>query len=399
MKSSFAFAFAAGLTVSFGLAAMPGCSSTTNVVGGTSGSSGALTCDSSQCLPGNTCLTVGEETKCRKTCTGNNDGSCPFGYTCAGAQAASCTKVANADPSICGAAFKGNVFECANPPLGCRDAGNGKWCCPESVCLKQTNDVKKSDKGQFGARCNASKGRENPDCDGAQGFFCFGLSPADGDAYCTRYDCASDLDCGPTFYCGDANVGPNASSTTRTIRETQKVCLRRDYCSPCTSDVDCRPTSAGVKTHCVPDDNFVGFCAPECTENKNCAYDAKCVDGGIGVKTCYPRAGKCVGDGSICSPCRSDVDCGDDGVCVQGQYTTEKSCAKKSKIPCKEGAKQGTDFDCPLATGGVSKTPIRCLGSALEQAPRDYCHGLYLFDQLNPRGPSPDIGCWTPNRD
>lgn len=389
MKSS-SFALAAGLAAALALAAAPGCSSTQNVVGGTSGTS-AASCDPSQCLAGNTCLTVGEETKCRKTCTGNNDGSCPFGYTCAGAQASYCQKVENADPNVCGAAFKGNVFTCpGNPPLGCRDAGDGKWCCPESVCLKQNGDIKKSDKGQFGARCNAAKGRTNPECDDAQGFYCFGLSPSDGDAYCTRYDCESDLDCGPSHYCGNANVGPNADSVKRTVRQVQKVCLRRDYCAPCTSDFDCVPTIGGVKTHCVPDDNLQGFCAPECVENKNCAYDAKCVDGGLGLKTCYPRAGKCVGDGSICQPCRSDADCGDDGACVQGQYTTERSCAKKSKIQCKDGATQGTDFDCPKPT--QPKAAIRCLGSVFDQVPVNYCHGLYPF------GESADVGCWTPER-
>lgn len=385
------FAFAAGIAVAIGLAAMPGCSSTTNVVGGSSGAT--PTCDSSQCLAGNSCLTVGEETKCRKPCTGNYDGSCPFGYVCAGAQTIACQKLDGIDPSgPCGAGFKGNVFNCpGNPPLGCREGNEGKWCCPESVCMKQTGDVKKSEKGQWGARCNASKGKDNPDCDGAQGFYCFALSPTDGDAYCTRYDCDSDLACGPGHYCGNANVGPNASDTKRTIREVQKVCLRRDYCAPCTSDVDCVPTLGGIKTHCVPDDNLQGFCTPECTDGKNCGFDAKCVDGGIGVKTCYPRAGKCVGDGSICAPCRSDADCGDDGVCVQGQYTTEKSCAKKSKIPCKNGLKQGTDFDCPKPT--APKAAVACLGSSFEQVPVNYCHGIYQFGDQGA-----DIGCWTPER-
>lgn len=404
------FAFAAGIAAAFVLAAAPGCSSTQNVVGGTSGSS-STTCDTSQCLPGNSCLTVGEETKCRKLCTGNDDGSCPYGYTCAGTQTATCTRIGGynepgspavffgIDPSgNCGAGFKGDVWECpGNPPLGCTASNQDKrYCCPAQVCLKQNGDIKKSDKGQFGARCNASNGRENNDCDGAQGFYCYATSPTDGDAYCTRYDCESNLDCGPNHYCGNANIGPNASSAKRTIGQVQKVCLKRDYCAPCSSDLDCVPTIGGQKTHCVPDDNLQGFCTPECTDAKGCGFDAKCVDGGIGVKTCYPRAGKCVGDGTICSPCLSDGDCGEDGVCVKGQYTTEKSCAKKSKITCKVGSNgaqtQGTDMDCPKSAA-LPKVAIRCLGSSFDQVPLNFCHGLYAF------GESADVGCWTPNRD
>lgn len=391
MKPSFAFAgFVAGIVL---------LACTTQQVNSSGSSGSGSSCDSGQCLPGNACFTLfattegqPDETKCRKTCTGNGDGSCPFGYTCLGSGTNACTKVDNPAPAICGDSFKGNVFTCAgNPPLGCRAGADGKYCCPESVCVKDAADVKKSDKGVWGATCNASKGKENPDCDQAQGFFCFALSPTDGNAYCTRYDCTTDRDCGAGMFCGNANVAPNATTSAQNKpRDVQKVCQRRDYCSPCTSDLDCRPI-AGKPAHCVPDDNLAGFCTPECTDGKNCGFDAKCVDGGIGVKTCYPRAGKCVGDGSICQPCRSDADCGDDGACVKGQYTTEKSCAKRSKIPCKDGATQGTDFDCPKPV--TPKAAIRCLGSVFEQVPLNYCHGVYAFGDQGA-----DVGCWTPER-
>lgn len=352
MKPSFAFAAAAAAGLL--LAAAPGCSSNTIVNSGSSGS--AAPCDSSQCLAGNKCLPYLAETKCRKVCTSNTDpaGSCPYGYTCL-----------KADPNF------------------------------EAFCVKDNVEIRKA-AGQWGTRCNPAGGLEgNPDCDGQQGFYCYALSPTDGDAYCTRYGCESDRDCGATFYCGDANVGPNATTAKRTIRETQKVCLRRDYCTPCVGDLDCPATISGRPAHCATDDDGKGFCTPECTNDKNCGNDAQCVDAGIGATICYPRAKRCVGDGSICSPCLADTDCGEDGVCVKGQYTTERSCAKPSKITCKAGgSKQGTDFDCPAATPpqAPQKAIIRCLGDSFEQVPRNFCHGLYPF------GESADVGCWSPER-
>jgi hypothetical protein len=75
---------------------------------------------------------------------------------------------------------------------------------------------------------------------------------------------------------------------------------------------------------------------------------------------------------------------------VRGQYTTERSCAKKSGITCGKGQVQGTDFQCPGASS--PKTTVVCRGDAFEQVPLNYCHGLYKF------GDGADVGCWTPAR-
>jgi hypothetical protein len=239
---------------------------------------------------------------------------------------------------------------------------------------------------QWGAGCNPTGGLEaNPDCDTAQGFYCYGSSPADGAAYCTRYGCTSDRECAPNFYCGTINVAPNVTTAKPTRHQTTKLCLRRDYCAPCAADLDC-PTLNGLTQHCVPDSvTGDGLCAPECKSSANCNFEARCVDVGTGVKTCYPRAGACKGDGSLCSPCSNDGDCGDDGLCVKGQYTTEHSCAKKSAVTCSATAKQ-----CPPSS--AAKAKIGCSTQDSEEAPANYCLGLWAF------GDGADIGCWTPAR-
>ena len=405
MKS--VFAFGASLTAAALLVAMlPSCSSTTTA---TPSSSGGLqtTCDETQCLQGNKCLKGDGELKCRRPCSSNNDPAtnCPAGAICVAGNTQStlpieCAKSEDKAVDVCGAlstqgGTKLTPYICLNAtPKNCVASGD-KWCCndaPSEVyaqpfCKRNVREIKAGPK-QWGAGCNATAGLENNvDCDSAQGFFCYGTSPADGASYCTRYDCHADIECAPNFYCATINVAPNVTTSKPTIHQTTTACLRREYCAPCTADLDC-PTLNGLTQHCVPDDNSVGFCAPECSTSQNCPHDAKCVDGGIGVKTCYPRAGVCVGDGGLCSPCRNDADCGDDGACVRGQYTTELSCAKKSEIPCKTGSVAGTDFKCPASS--APKATIRCRGDAFEQVPKDYCHGLYPF------GESADVGCWTP---
>lgn len=324
--------------------ATPGCSSKETTTG----------CDSAKCAAGNKCLPLAGETKCRKTCASNTDPqtSCPTGYTC--------------------------VFH-ADSEAFCEQ--NVNWVAPA--------------KGQWGTPCNPKGGLDaNPDCDGANGFYCFGTSPNDGEAYCTRYDCTADLECAPGFFCGHVNVAPNVKTAKRTFGETVPVCQRRTYCAPCQADFDC-PSVAGNPQRCVADADGNGFCTGECDQGKACNVDAKCIDPGIGVKVCYPRANKCVGAGELCSPCRSDKDC-PDGTCVTGSYTTEKSCTVKSPSPCALDADNGKACPAPL---GPANRKVRCLGQQVSQGetiypdiPKDQCHGMYAL------GEGGDVGCWTPDR-
>jgi hypothetical protein len=413
MKSVFAFgaSFAgAALLVVIPLASLAACSSTTAPVTAAPDYGPQVKCDETQCERGNKCLAGDGELRCRRPCSSNTDSAtnCPAGATCVAASSPStippaCVRATDeASAPLCAAFGTGggvrlHAFTCGDAvPKDCvATATAGTWCCSEAAaevyatpfCVKQLATITAGPK-QWGNACNATGGLDNnPDCDSAQGFFCYGTSPADGASYCTRYDCHADRECAPGFYCGTINVGPNVTTPKATVHETTTACLRREYCAPCSADFDC-PMLNNLPQHCVPDDNSVGFCAPECTATDNCPKDAKCIDGGIGIKTCYPRAGKCVGDGTLCSPCRNDADCGDDGACVRGQYTTERSCAKKSAITCKTGAVEGTDFKCPASAN--PKATIRCRGDVFEQVPKDYCHGLYPFVD------SADVGCWTP---
>jgi hypothetical protein len=303
------------------------------------------TCDSSKCAPHNECLPLDGVVQCRRTCTSNTDPaeSCPFGYTC-------------------------TVHD------------------PKPFCVKDNLALTKSPKGQWGAPCKPEGGLDqNPDCDSAQNFYCYGTSPTDAAAYCTQYACTTDQDCAATFYCATINAFPDVRSKSRKIGVTTTACLKRTYCAPCTADFDC-PSVDNRPQHCVGDAQGGSFCAPECDASDNCNNEARCLDFGD-YKACYPRAGACVGDGSLCSPCRSDADCGEDGACLKGQYTTEYACAKKPAGGCTDASQ------CP-GPGFGAKAPIGCAKEATSEVPAGFCVGIYEF---GPSGAS-DVGCFTPKR-
>jgi hypothetical protein len=307
-----------------------------------SSSDSSTGCDSSKCAPHNECIALSGVTQCRRTCSSNTDPAeaCPHGYTCVQHD-------------------------------------------PKPFCEKD-NVVFPTSKGQWGSPCNPSGGYDhNPDCDTANGFICYGTSPTDATAYCTQYGCTGDRDCAATYWCATINVYPDVTTTHRKVGAVTSACLKHTYCSPCTADFDC-PTLDGKAQHCIGDDNGASFCSPECGSSDNCNLEARCADFGD-FKACYPRAGVCVGDGALCSPCRSDADCGDDGACLKGQYTTEHACGKKSPSGC-DGKGGGT---CP-APGDGAKVKAICLGGAIEEVPTNFCAGYYPF------GSGGDVGCFTP---
>ena len=315
------------------------------------------TCDSAKCAPGNECLPLNGEVKCRKTCSSNDDPatSCPFGYTCTDTE-----------------------------------TGVSPFCIQDTALRDDGNPVEKKPSGQWGAPCPATGGFENAACDLDQNFYCYGTSPTDAEAYCTRYECEKDSDCGAGFWCSQINQQPNVKTARRSpssIGVVQNVCLRRTYCSTCKVDLDC-PSIGGKAQHCVDDAAGGRFCAPECDTSQACPNEARCRDVG-GLKVCYPRASVCTGDGSLCSPCRVDSDCAEGSVCTKGTYTTEKACTKKVSS-CEE---------CPQTIDSPARN-IGCTREDGDQLPKNHCVGLYeLGKPSRPGEPQPyDIGCWTPDR-
>ncbi|MBK8217772.1 MAG: hypothetical protein IPK71_28940 [Myxococcales bacterium] len=301
-------------------------------------------CDSSKCAAGNTCIDVGGEVKCRKTCTSNVDATkaCPFGYTC--------TARANQE-AVC--------------------TGDQCYCAENAASAK----VQKADKGQWGATCKTTGGiAANPDCDAAQAFQCYAKNPADANAYCTRA-CTQDADCAGGFFCGEVNDSPSAEAAKRTGTGTIKICQKRDYCSPCKSAVDC---AAGQI--CAGAGSAGAFCTSACTSDTTCTVDSFCSDY-AGGKYCFPNAGTCVGDGKLCSPCRSDSDCkAGGGICASSSYTTERFCTQPSASKC-------ASSDCPAAPEGVAG--VGCAKEAFDDVPGGSCVGLFKLKKS-------DIpGCYT----
>ena len=306
-------------------------------------------CDDSKCAAGNRCIDDGHGEACRLVCA--DQATCPLNYAC----------TATAD---------GKTSFCAALP---------------------TRFVKKD--GQWGARCDPGGGiDQNAACDLSQDFWCYGETPTDADAFCTQYECKADAECAGGYWCATVNNHPDVTTAkpTHGADAVRTVCLPRDYCSPCNADVDC-PT-AGAPSHCVPGADGVKFCTHECETNSNCLAAASCADSdAAGTKVCLPRAGVCKGDGSFCSPCRSDADCRD-GFCIYESYTHERYCSVKSKVPC---TSSGTK-DCPAITG--SEATVSCQPSATDDAiPKDQCVGVIPFGVQDGQQEFTD-GCWAVDR-
>lgn len=319
---------------------------------------------------------------------------------------------ADAGPPLCDTSKCGEGNECIEDEgtTECRltcDAQRGANGCPATYsCVTTTaSTFCKQDKvtvtvgaGQYGAYCTSLDGKEAAECDQDQGFFCQYTDRNDPNAFCTRYDCEDDTDCTGGYFCGTANDVPAKAKEKRTIGATHKVCLPRLFCAPCSTNLDCGPGAGGVPQVCSPDANGAMFCTKACTKDSNCNDEAKCADDGTSGKVCTPIAGTCVGDGSFCSPCRSDADCSSGGgACVRSRYSTEKSCTVPSKVKCDlEGDKPV--FDCPkdMPSGSPKKSFVSCVGQVFNEVPLDQCSGLV------PLGASEDdgvqVGCYARKR-
>ena len=332
-----AFAFVVALTAA--------CTSTTTVA-----PTGPAACDPTQCATGNMCIPdANGVSACRLPCMAHSD--CPFNTQCA-------------------------------------------VSTPQNYCVKLTTATVQKPTGQWGTHCLPQDGLSpNKACDADTGFACLATGPTDALAYCTQYDCTADLDCAGGYYCATINNAPNAKTAVRTFGKTRTVCKKHEYCSPCAGDLDC-PTIDGKQSKCTQDDSGTRYCATQCTATTNCRLDATCTGtSDDGTKVCRPRAHTCKGDGSLCSPCRSDADC-PMGFCLKGAYSPEMFCSVKSKVACiTNAATMTTSKSCPAFT--YSGTQIGCepepasAASADPNIPADQCIGIVAL------GDQGDVGCYT----
>jgi hypothetical protein len=376
-----------------------GCSSNTVVT--QQPDSGQAACDPAQCAPKNECLADGQGvTKCRLPCTSQTE--CPFNYQCAASSPKNFCVKNNLElerkptgqwgfPCKPTDGFDNNpACDTSSPPRTCSAL---EKCCAtlEGSDATQCKDaVKAANPGGCEAAFDGLRGKGL--CP-AQKFACYAETPTDAAAYCTIYDCQSDLDCTGGYWCATINEAPNATTAQRrreginyVFGVTRTVCLKRTYCSPCKGDVDC-PSIDGKKQICATDANGTGFCTTECTASNQCALDAACTADNQPAQVCVPKAGVCKGDGSLCSPCYSDADC-PEGACVRANYSTEKFCTVKSKVACSQ-----TTRDCPAAANGWR---VSCVSAVDPDYPKDACVGVVRLDDGT--SPSYVIGCWTGNR-
>lgn len=165
--------------------------------------------------------------------------------------------------------------------------------------------------GQYGSSCPTGSAQ----CDASNDFVCIGPEGT-SDAYCTKKDgCTQDDECPSGFWCGAIRVG---SGTQDVDFSTQpRVCMRRTFCAPCETDIDCSFQTNGI---CVPDANGEKFCSLPCAPGTDsCILGASCEDTGDGRTACRPDVGAChVDEPTGCSPCRIDPDCGPNALCSTG---------------------------------------------------------------------------------
>ncbi len=174
-----------------------------------------------------------------------------------------------------------------------------------------------------------------------EGTTCIGV-PYSAFAFCSAA-CADDTDCPMSHYCGDA--------------QGQKVCLERKFCSSCNHDGNCSNGGACIELQ------GGRFCSRGCTAGGNdCPRYAACQDVGGGNFQCVHKAGTCIGDGSLCTPCTGEGQCETGGACLTYNHTKESFCATACETTCP------ADYNCVKVGGGnkcvpASKTDPKCVSS------------------------------------
>ena len=393
----------------------------------------APTCDEAACPPGWKCLAGA----CRPPCTTHAD--CPVGKNCLHAvigggvegdfcgptsfnqdggsgQSTPCTSDTDCDVGRgwhCSAGtcrVRCSVHADCGTLGACSGVGkdaNGKtigWCEPDSLPRGP---------GQFGTSC--SEGPEQ--CDQAGGFTCVG-APGDLDAYCTKKRCAGDNECPSGLYCADeltnrppcesacnftpmpadrscipaTDIGDGKDFHCGPLGIIQTLCLKREFCSPCETDADCR----GIQNQiCAKDTGGNKICTVTCDPAVNsCPWEGAggcgLTDTEVGVPTCSHRFGSCKGTGKNCEPCVDQNDCKAQGACITNRFSTERFCIDL-EASCSGCSGPGV---CPGA--GCAATPSGLPGLCNENPgspAHRKCFGANASS--NPLG-GLRLGCWQP---
>jgi hypothetical protein len=186
------------------------------------------------------------------------------------------------------------------------------------------------------------------------------------ESFCTTVDCGSDADCAPGFACGVVESPNKICGTTKGQEEPcvdpannaatgatyvegprsllRSACVKRELCSPCSSNVDC----ADVEMTCVGVGDGT-FCAKTCAGDVDCPADFRCSEEAL----CVPRSGVCQppANDNFCFNCIDDLDCGPGGPdstigCLE-LHDGQRGCFDFSfPDACT------TDEDCPTAPSG-----------------------------------------------
>ncbi len=299
------------------------------------------------------------------------------------------------------------VYQC--PDGGpCSPQGGGATCAPAECAL--TTQYKACPDG------TACTGAEGDACapEACKPLLCRSSGEGDAEAYCTTYDCKTDLDCAAGFYCGVRRLPTNICGTTKGDEEPcldpsqftagdatfqegpssllRNTCLKRNICSPCVTANDC---SLSGDLTCV-DIAGVKSCTKPCRVDGDCNDDAYCFSTAAAAPCgnapcddglCLPRAGSCRGTGEFCQPCLNDLDCSPPGsggtmACIEAG-TGMRGCFDTS-FPDSCTA----DADCPESPSGLRG---ECLDEGEQLTPSDDLYGRCYLPYLSSAN---KFQCW-----